>query len=184
MYTFEVNNQIQKDLTLKKWSKYSINLWNTWYHPNKKTWVTEMSWDASQLADCVNVWLFISLAGQTALHVFSFFFSSLLLSLLLLLVLGLAVGGCGHTDVSAASSDVPMEQQQHGGAWARARLPPFAAAAPPEESSTPLPVHMLTAPLLQLILGRNGDKSAVMKHQTVWPSQEFSSKWLKKPRLW
>ena len=67
-------------MTLKKWSKYSFNLWNTWYLPSKKTWVTGMSWDASQLADCANVWLFISLAGQTALHVFFFFFSSLPLS--------------------------------------------------------------------------------------------------------
>ena len=169
----------QKRPNYQKWSKY-FNHWNTWRQVFQwyfnKSWVACMSWDASQLADCVNVWLFTSLPGQTALHVFFSFFSSLLLLplsfLLLIHVLGLTVGGCGSTRTCQRHRLIfPWSSSS---SRARARLPPFAAAPPPEpESSNPLTVHMLTAPCLQLFLGRNGDKTDVIQHQIgqVWPDR-------------
>ena len=70
--------------------------------------VTCIYWDALQLADCVNVWLFTSwrVTLLSMCSPSSPLCSFRLLSLLLLLLnLGPVVGGCDHTtDVSAASS--------------------------------------------------------------------------------
>ena len=117
----------------------------------------------SHLATCVNVWLFISWWVRLL-----YMCSPSLYFFLPLLVLGLvAVGGCGHTtDVSAASSDLPMEQQQLAGAQARAtdgtsrHLPPRTTSSLLlRRLSSQLPVHMLTGRL------QNGAKSDVIKQQ-------------------
>ena len=121
---------------------------------------------AGRLCQCVIVYIFAGSDCSPCVLLLLLLLSppSPLSFLLLLLVLGLAVGGCGSTRTCQRHRLIfPWSSSS---SRARARLPPFAAAPPPEpESSNPLTVHMLTAPLCQLILGQNGDKTDVIQHQ-------------------